>query len=109
MARHGIGFLAILLGLIFNVRYFEDHDADWRVRCSWGSLVLFSMAVVTEWILGGMAPRWAGRHFWGFSLCYLISFSGSLLLAIVGKGSARIPLAAGSVILAWLYGGWLIR
>ncbi len=108
MARHGIGVLTILLGLIFNVRYFGDHDADWRVRCSWGSLVLFSMAVVTEWVLDGMAPRWAGRHFWGCSLCALISFGGALVLAVVGKGAVRIPLAVGSVILAWLYGGWLI-
>ncbi|MGA7523411.1 MAG: hypothetical protein WBW84_13220 [Acidobacteriaceae bacterium] len=109
MARHGIGIVVLILGLIFNVRYFEDHEADWRVRSSWGSLALFSMAVAAEWVLGGAAPVWAGQHLWGLGLFCLVCFGGAFVLAVVGRGWARVPLAVGSVVLGWLWWGTVVR
>jgi hypothetical protein len=76
MARHGIPVVAILLGLILNVWYFGTHDADWRARCSWGSLALFSMAVVAEWGFSGLAPVWTGHHLWGFGCSCCSSLAG---------------------------------
>jgi hypothetical protein len=95
-------------------------DENWRTKASFAALILASIAVVVQLVLamvtqfrpleeldsaslrGGGYALGAHLWLWSFFATGLLSFGG-LVLAILGKGSARVPAGMWSFVVLGLF------